>query len=111
MHSLLLTKENLQTRIKPQSNDSVRHIRRQNTPTAGGAGLEPAARKHVVPTYLLLDHLPLDPSVYAIIEDIGGCQSGESYLGENDFYGFTRRVFVMDMGLLPKLWCDSFYYY
>jgi hypothetical protein len=48
MHSLLLTKENLQTRIKHLSNDSVRHIRRQNTHTAGGAGLEPAARKHVV---------------------------------------------------------------
>jgi hypothetical protein len=25
---------------------------------AGGVGLEPAARKHVVPTYLPLDHLP-----------------------------------------------------
>jgi hypothetical protein len=62
MHSLLLTKEslqeNLQTRIKPLSNDFIRHIRRQNTHTAGGAGLEPAARKHVVPTYLPLDHLP-----------------------------------------------------
>jgi hypothetical protein len=58
MHSLLLTKENLQTRINPLSNDSVRHIRRQNTHTAGGAGLEPPARKHVVPTYLPLDHLP-----------------------------------------------------
>jgi hypothetical protein len=44
MHSLLLTKENLQTRIKPLSNYSVRHNRRQNTHTAGGAGLEPAAR-------------------------------------------------------------------
>jgi hypothetical protein len=50
MHSLLLTKEKLQTRIKPLSNDSVRHIRRQNTHTTGGAGLKPAARKHVVPT-------------------------------------------------------------
>jgi hypothetical protein len=59
MHSLLLTKGNLQTRIKPLSNDSVRHIRRQNTHTVGGAGLEPAARKHVVPTYLPLDHLSL----------------------------------------------------
>jgi hypothetical protein len=58
MRSLLLTKENLQTRIKPLSNDSVRHIRRQNTYTAGGAGLEPVARKLVVPTYLPLDHLP-----------------------------------------------------
>jgi hypothetical protein len=57
MHSILLTKENLQTRIKPQSNDSVRQIRRQNTHTVGGAGLEPAARKHVVPAYLPLDHL------------------------------------------------------
>jgi hypothetical protein len=42
----------LQTRIKPLSYDSVRHIRRQNTHTTGGAGLEPAARKHVVATYL-----------------------------------------------------------
>jgi hypothetical protein len=58
MHSLLLTKENLQTKIKPVSNDTVRHIRRQNTQTAGGAGLEPAARKHVAQTYLPLDHLP-----------------------------------------------------
>jgi hypothetical protein len=58
MHSLLLTKENLQTRIKPLSNASVRHIRRQNTHTAGGAGLEPAARKHVVPKYLPLDNPP-----------------------------------------------------
>jgi hypothetical protein len=49
MHSLLLTKENLQTRIRPLPNDFVRHIRRQNTHTAGGAGLEPAARKQVVP--------------------------------------------------------------
>jgi hypothetical protein len=56
-NSLLLTKENLQTRIKPLSNDPVRRIRRQNTHTVGGAGLEPAARKHVVPTYL-----PLAPS-------------------------------------------------
>jgi hypothetical protein len=47
MHSLLLTRENPQTRIKPLSNDSIRHIRRQNTHTAGGAGLEPAACKHV----------------------------------------------------------------
>jgi hypothetical protein len=54
MHSLLLTKENLQTRIKSLSNDSVRHIRRQNTHTAGGAGLEPAARKHVVPKILII---------------------------------------------------------
>jgi hypothetical protein len=54
MHSLLLTKENLQTRIKPLSNDSVRHIRRQNTHTAGEAGLEPAARKHVVPKILII---------------------------------------------------------
>jgi hypothetical protein len=46
------------TRIKPLSNDSVRHIRRQNTHTAGGSELEPTARKHVVPTYLPLDHLP-----------------------------------------------------
>jgi hypothetical protein len=46
------------TGIKPLSNESVRHIRRQNTHTAGGAGLEPAARKHVVPTYLPPDHLP-----------------------------------------------------
>jgi hypothetical protein len=53
-----LEKETLQTRIKPLSNDSVRHIRRQNTHAAGGAGLEPAACKHVVPTYLPLDHLP-----------------------------------------------------
>jgi hypothetical protein len=52
---------NLQTRIKPLSNDSVRHIRRQNTHTAGGAGLEPVVRKHVVPTYLPLDHLPPAP--------------------------------------------------
>jgi hypothetical protein len=58
MHSLLLTKENLQARIKPLSNDSVRHMRRQNTHTAGGAGLELVARKHVAPTYLPLDHLP-----------------------------------------------------
>jgi hypothetical protein len=33
-------------------------IRRQNTDTAGGAGLETAARKRVVPTCLPLDHLP-----------------------------------------------------
>jgi hypothetical protein len=52
-----LPKENLQTRIKPLYNDSVCHIRRQNTHTAGEAELEPAARKHVVPTYLPLDHL------------------------------------------------------
>jgi hypothetical protein len=48
----------LPNRIKLLSNDTVRHIRCQNTHTAGGAGLEPAARKHVVPTYLPLDHLP-----------------------------------------------------
>jgi hypothetical protein len=65
MHSLLLTKENLQTRIKPVSNDSVRHIRCQNTHTAGGAGLDPAARKHVFPTYLPLDHLP--PSTHRLL--------------------------------------------
>jgi hypothetical protein len=62
MHSILLTKENLQTRMKPLSNDSLRHIKRQNTDTAGGAGgvgLEPATRKHAVPTYLPLDHHPL----------------------------------------------------
>jgi hypothetical protein len=58
MHSLLLAEENLQIRIKPLSNDSVRRIRRQNTHTAGGAGLEPSAREHVVPTYLPLDRLP-----------------------------------------------------
>jgi hypothetical protein len=61
MHSLLLTKENLQTRIKPLSNDSVRNISRQNTHAAGGAGLKPIARKHVVSTYLPLDHLPSPP--------------------------------------------------
>jgi hypothetical protein len=58
MHFLLLIKENLQTRIKPLSNDSVRHIRRQNTHAAEGAVLEPAARKYVVSTYLPLDHFP-----------------------------------------------------
>jgi hypothetical protein len=36
------------------SNDSVRHIRRQNTHTAGGAELEPAARKYVVPKILII---------------------------------------------------------
>jgi hypothetical protein len=62
MHSPLLTKENLQTRIKPLYNDSVCRIRRQNTHTAGGVGLEPAAHKHVVPTYLPLDYPP-PPSI------------------------------------------------
>jgi hypothetical protein len=33
--TLLLTKDNLLSRIKPLSNDSVRHVRRQNTHTAG----------------------------------------------------------------------------
>jgi hypothetical protein len=55
---LLLTKGNLKTRIKPRSNDSVRRIRRQNTHTVEGAELEPATRKHVVPTYLPLDYPP-----------------------------------------------------
>jgi hypothetical protein len=53
-----LPRENLQTRIKPRSNDCVRHIRRQDTHTVVGAGLEPVARKHVVRTYLPLDHFP-----------------------------------------------------
>jgi hypothetical protein len=63
MHSLLVTKETLKTRIKPLSDDSVRHIRRQNTHTAGGAELEPGARKHLVPTDLPLDHLPPNDTV------------------------------------------------
>jgi hypothetical protein len=52
--TLRLLSFHLQTRIKPLSDDFVPHIRRQNTHTAGGAGLEPAARKHVVPTLVSL---------------------------------------------------------
>jgi hypothetical protein len=44
----------MQTRIKPLSNDPVRHIRFQNTQTAGGVGIEPAQRKYVIVEYLLL---------------------------------------------------------
>jgi hypothetical protein len=51
MCSLVLIKENLQTRIKPLPNDSVRHIRRQNAHTAGGAGLGPVVCNHILPKY------------------------------------------------------------
>jgi hypothetical protein len=41
----------LQRKTNPRSRkNSIRPV--------GGTGLEPAARKHVVPTYLPLDHLP-----------------------------------------------------
>jgi hypothetical protein len=45
---------------QPLPNDTVRHTRRQNTHTAGGAGLEPAARKHVVPTFTARPSPPPD---------------------------------------------------
>jgi hypothetical protein len=50
------------------SNDSVRHIRHQNTHTAGGAGLEPTQHAKLCLEYLPLDHLP--PSAYGGIKEI-----------------------------------------
>jgi hypothetical protein len=86
---------NLQTRIKPLSNDSVRHTRRQNTHTAGGARLEPATRKHVVPTFLLLNRFNANAETYMMMvstlySEVVNAHEAEAIYHFTNFHARTR---------------------
>jgi hypothetical protein len=81
MHSLLLTNENLQTRIKPLSKD----------PEYPHGELEPTPRKHVVPTYLPLDHLP--PKIFRALARKIKVASLHAELYPSRIFLFSHQIF------------------